>query len=54
MDSAAACGNSGGWFYNPEKTLINLCPGTCTRVTTDVGGTIEIALGCATERPPVK
>jgi hypothetical protein len=45
---------AGGWYYdNPNApTKINLCPATCTAVTTaQVGGEINISVGCATKHP---
>ena len=39
-----------GWFYDdPEDpSRINMCPGSCTRLEGDTGGSVEIALGCET------
>lgn len=46
--NAAACGPSGGWYYdNPANPkLIKLCPSTCTAVQSDPKGKVEINLGC--------
>jgi hypothetical protein len=41
----------GGWFYddpmNPKTIL--LCPSTCTTVTAETGGQLDVALGCETQ-----
>jgi hypothetical protein len=48
----ASCPTSGGdaWFYddNAKPTQILLCNGTCTKVSADTKGQIDILLGCAT------
>lgn len=48
----ASCPTSGGdaWFYddNAKPKQILLCNGTCTKVSTDIKGQIDILLGCAT------
>lgn len=48
--NAAACGPSGGWYYddpaNPQK--IELCPTTCTTVQADASGKLSVVLGCDT------
>lgn len=45
---------NGGWYYdndqNPQSIL--LCPATCTTVTTRVGYSVNVALGCVTKTPP--
>lgn len=44
----------GGWYFdNPAdpKTLL-LCPSTCGTVTTTVGISVKVALGCQSIRPP--
>jgi hypothetical protein len=44
----------GGWYFdNPAdpKTLL-LCPTTCATVTTTVGITVKVALGCQSIKPP--
>lgn len=43
-------GPAGGWYYdNPTTpTQILLCPTTCTSVSADTSGRIDIALGCET------
>jgi len=44
---------TGGWYYdNPNApTKINLCPSTCSAITTEIGGQVNISVGCATKRP---
>jgi hypothetical protein len=44
---------NGGWYYdNPgAPTKINLCPATCNVVTTQVGGEVNVKVGCATKHP---
>jgi hypothetical protein len=44
---------TGGWYYdNPNApTKINLCPSTCGAITTEIGGQLNISVGCATKRP---
>jgi hypothetical protein len=52
---AAACGPSGGWYYDSvaAPTQILLCPSTCTAVQGDPNGKIEVLFGCDTiEQPP--
>jgi hypothetical protein len=46
-----ACTSAGGWYYdNPAMpTHAILCPTTCTAVSADKTGKIDIALGCATK-----
>jgi hypothetical protein len=44
----------GGWYFdNPAapKSLL-LCPSTCTTVTTTVGISVKVALGCQSVKPP--
>jgi hypothetical protein len=50
VNSAAACGNGDGWYYNDNAnpTQIILCDATCNDVSADDSGTINIVLGCAT------
>lgn len=50
--SKAQCPASGdGWFYDnaAAPTQIILCPSTCTKVSADTAGKIDILLGCATQ-----
>jgi hypothetical protein len=50
---ATHCPASGdGWYYdnNSMPTQIELCPSTCTTVTSDTNGTINILLGCQTKK----
>lgn len=46
-----ACTSAGGWYYDdPAKpTVVNLCPTTCTTVSGDKSGKVDVALGCATK-----
>ena len=48
VDSAAACGPSGGWHYddNVAPTRILLCPATCTAVQGDPMAGIQVEFGC--------
>ncbi len=47
---AAACPPTGGWYYDDDSkpTKILLCPATCTSVSADKTGKVDIAFGCAT------
>jgi hypothetical protein len=49
-DQAHCPATGGGWYYdnNAMPTQIELCPGTCTTVSADSMGKIEILLGCKT------
>lgn len=51
--SAAACGLTGGWYYDNDKspTSITLCPATCSTVQADSAAKVKIVLGCATRVP---
>lgn len=49
----------GGWYYdvvpNPpgtKPTTIELCPSTCTTVTSKFGYVVSVQVGCATVHPP--
>ena len=49
--SAAQCPASGdGWYYdnNNAPTQIVLCGSTCTTVSADTSGEVDITLGCDT------
>jgi hypothetical protein len=48
VDGAAACGPSGGWYYDDpaDPQTIILCPASCDTVTADAEGKIEVVLGC--------
>ena len=41
-----SCGPSGGWYYEGDDVVV--CPATCTTLTGDASGRVEIALGCET------
>jgi von Willebrand factor type A domain len=47
---AAACGASGGWFYDDpaHPTTITLCPATCTELQGDPTGKVKVIIGCTT------
>ncbi len=49
VDDAAACGSSGGWYYNDPSTPteIILCPATCTEVESDAAAKVQVEFGCA-------
>jgi len=51
VPDAAACGASGGWYYDdPSKpATIDLCPSTCQTVQADTGAKMQILLGCKTQ-----
>ncbi|MCB9593993.1 MAG: VWA domain-containing protein [Sandaracinaceae bacterium] len=42
----SACSASGGWYYEDDDIVV--CPTTCDTLVADDGGTVQIALGCAT------
>jgi hypothetical protein len=41
----------GGWYYGDSQT-IKLCDATCTQVTSQTGGIVDVALGCTTQNRP--
>jgi hypothetical protein len=45
-----ACTATGGWYYDNPKmpTHVILCPSTCSGVSADTTGKIDLALGCET------
>lgn len=49
--SEAACGGTGGWFYDDplQPAIISLCPNTCLAVQADEGASIQVVLGCETK-----
>lgn len=51
VSSSAACGASGGWYYDNETapTTITLCPSTCTTVQADSMASVQVVLGCKTK-----
>ncbi len=52
VSQQAACDPAaGGWYYDDPVTpkTISLCPATCGKVTADVSGAINIAVGCVTK-----
>jgi hypothetical protein len=52
QDQAHCPATGGGWYYdnNNMPTQIELCPGTCSTVSADSMGKIEILLGCKTKQ----
>lgn len=50
VDSAAACGPAGGWYYddNAAPSRILLCPTTCSEVQSDPAANIKVEFGCQT------
>lgn len=51
VGSKEGCTSAGGWYYDdPAKpTKAILCDASCTTVSADKGGKIDVALGCATK-----
>jgi hypothetical protein len=51
VGSKDGCAGGPGWYYDdPMKpTTVLLCPATCTVVSADLKGKIDVALGCATK-----
>ncbi len=49
--NSGACTAAGGWYYdsNAAPTKIEFCPATCTSVSADTTGKVDVLLGCATE-----
>jgi hypothetical protein len=52
VDSKAACGGQGGWYYdnNAAPTKILLCDSTCNVVRNDKTAEVTILLGCSSTR----
>jgi hypothetical protein len=48
VDSAAACGASGGWYYDDpaNPTQIILCDATCTTIQGDTMAAVQVEFGC--------
>ena len=49
----AGCDARGGWYYDKDPmtgapTKITACPATCTMLQTDLGGRVDVVLGCPT------
>jgi hypothetical protein len=40
------CGPSGGWYYEGDDIVV--CPATCSTISADESGQIDIVLGCET------
>lgn len=51
VGSKDGCAGGPGWYYDDamKPTTVLLCPATCTAVSADLKGKIDIALGCATK-----
>ena len=52
VPDAAGCGTAPGWYYDNElnPTRILLCPASCNTASVQVDATLEVLLGCVTER----
>jgi hypothetical protein len=50
VQSAGACDESGGWYYDDDAapTKMLSCPSTCAELESDPAGSVEIAFGCET------
>lgn len=51
VDSAASCPANGlGWYYDDPNnpTSIVLCPSACSTISADLGGSVNIVVGCDT------
>jgi len=48
VDSAAACGATGGWYYdnNATPTAIVLCPQTCDPLKATANSGVQVVYGC--------
>ena len=48
VGDASRCGTSGGWYYdNPTApTRAIVCPQSCGQFNADVGGQVDVVLGC--------
>jgi hypothetical protein len=53
VSSAAACGQAGGWYYDPptQPTKIQLCDTSCTQLSAP-GTELRVSVGCATQIIP--
>lgn len=42
--------STGGWYYDDidAPTRIILCPNSCSEISTDAAGRVDIELGCTT------
>jgi hypothetical protein len=52
-NKAACPANGDGWYYDDPMapTLILLCPKTCTKVSADTMGTVDVVVGCKSKQP---
>jgi hypothetical protein len=46
VGEANGCGTNPGWYYDPGKTKVLLCPAACSKA--GAGGSMNIAFGCNT------
>lgn len=52
QDTAKPCdGGADGWQYTADKTKIRLCGPACETARSDMGGRIDVVLGCPAEGP---
>jgi Mg-chelatase subunit ChlD len=59
VPGAAACGPTGGWYYdqpvppaNPPPSKITLCPATCDPLMQTAGSHLDMLVGCETVLQP--
>jgi len=52
--AGTTCDQGTGWEYSADGTQLNLCGSLCTAVKADMGGSLQVLFGCATEvgNPP--
>lgn len=50
VQDKASCGSADAWYYddNSAPTQIILCEGTCSKLSTDIKGQVDVLLGCTT------
>jgi hypothetical protein len=52
QDTKSACdGGADGWQYTADRSKIRLCGAACETARADVGGRIDVVLGCPAEGP---
>jgi len=53
QDKAHCPASGDGWYYDDPAapTQILLCPATCTKVSGDSTGEVDVVLGCKTKQP---
>jgi Mg-chelatase subunit ChlD len=54
VQDGSQCGSSGGWYYDldpsqgaPPSTIL-MCPSTCTALSNDSNGHVDVVIGCQT------